>query len=40
MNRMTITRKIVLGYAVLCLLLAVSGAFALYALFDLNSQMQ
>ncbi len=38
MNRMTITRKIVLGYVLLCLLLAASGAFALYALFSMSSQ--
>ena len=40
MKNMTITRKIILGYALLCVLLAVSGAFALYALFSMHSQMQ
>jgi len=39
MSTLTITRKIVLGYVLLCVLLAVSGAFALFALFDLSGQI-
>jgi methyl-accepting chemotaxis protein len=35
----TITRKIVLGYAVQCLLLAATGAFALYALSAANGRV-
>lgn len=38
MKQRTITRKIVLGYALQCLLLAATGAFALYALFAVNGQ--
>jgi methyl-accepting chemotaxis protein len=36
---LTITRKIVLGFVVLLVLMGVSGVFATYALFTMNSQM-
>jgi methyl-accepting chemotaxis protein len=36
---LTVTRKIVLGYVILLILMALSGVFAIYALFSMNSQM-
>ena len=38
MRQRTITRKIIVGYAVQCVLLAATGAFALYALSVVNGQ--